>query len=432
MRSPRIVFVGVETMIQTTLEVTYTGNAAARVAVETSADGELKLQAELVGFAHLAATVISSLGGERARALVQALADGGLGKDALQFDGSRTNGTVRIAASFLDARRGPRLFFEMRPRDLRRVGTDPDVLAARCVLDVFRALAGKRREDAETAARLRATAAVIARAAESGFVRHETAFDLSLAAADLAWGAVERTPGVPRWASSDELRCPACGSRELEFRVWPSGRSALRCCASCGAGLWFRAGRRPRSVPDGAWRGSERLRDDLSALSKSASKGSVSSGEQVAGALLADLRTLFRENGWPFTDVRGAPVLFSELSGVLGRWKFYAQVVEEQDLILLYSVCPFRVPEERRAEVSEFLTRANYGLAAGNFELDFADGEVRYKTALQRHVDGLDAATLKRIVRANGIAMETYLPGIGAVITGTAAVPALERHGGTA
>jgi hypothetical protein len=28
--------------------------------------------------------------------------------------------------------------------------------------------------------------------------------------------------------------------------------------------------------------------------------------------------------------------------------------------------------------------------------------------------------------------METYLPGVGAVITGTAPVPALERHGGAA
>jgi hypothetical protein len=332
----------------------------------------------------------------------------------------------------LDARRGPRLFFELKPRDLRRLGEDPDLLAARSVLEVLGALAGKRSGDAETAARVRATAALIARAAESGYVRHETAFDVSLAAADLAWGAAERASGVPSWASSEDLRCPACGSRELEFRLWPSGRAALRCCTSCGTGLWFRAGSRPRHVPDRAWKGSEKLRNDLRDLSKSASKGTVSSGEPIAGTLLADLRTLFRENGWPFSDVRGAPVLLSELSGILGRWKFYAQVVEEHDLILLYSVCPFRVPEKRRSEVSEFLTRANYGLVAGNFELDFADGEVRYKTALQRHVDGLDAATLKRAVRANGIAMETYLPGVGAVITGTAPVPALERHGGAA
>ncbi len=418
-------------MIQTTLEITFSDGNFADVAVETSADGELKLQAELVGFAHLAATVISSLGRERARALVRSLADGGSADDELRLEES-SGGMLRVAASFLDARRGPRLFFELKPRDLRRLGEDPDLLAARSVLEVLGALAGKRREDAETAARLRATAALIARAAESGYVRQETTFDVSLAAADLAWGVVGAALGLPSWASSDDLLCPACGSRELEFRLWPSGRSALRCCATCGAGLWFRAGRRPRSVPDATWKGSEKLRDDLRALSKSASKGTVSSGDPVAGALLADLRTLFRENGWPFSDVRGAPVLFSELSGILGRWKFYAHVVEEQDLILLYSVCPFRVPEERRSEVSEFLTRANYGLAAGNFELDFADGEVRYKTALQRHVDGLDAATLKRAVRANGIAMETYLPGVGAVITGTAPVPALERHGGAA
>ena len=418
-------------MIQTTLEITFSDDNFAGVTVETSAEGELKQQAELVGFAHLAATVISSLGRERARALVRSLGDGDFAGDELRL-GEGSGGMLWIAASFLDTRRGPRLFFELKPRDLRRIGKDPDVLAARSVFEALRALAGEGSEDAETAARVRATAALIARAAESGYVRHETVFDVSLATADLAWGAVEPVSALPPWASSDDLRCPACGSRELEFRLWPSGRSALRCCASCGAGLWFRAGRRPRPVPGRAWKGSEKFRDDLIALSKTTSEGTSSSGGPVAGALLADLRTLFRENGWPFSDVRGAPVLFSELSGMLGRWKFYAQVVEEHDLILLYSVCPFRVPEERRFEVSEFLTRANYGLAAGNFELDFADGEVRYKTALQRHVDGLDAAALKRVVRANGIAMETYLPGIGAVITGTPPVPALERHGGAA
>src|SRR3954465_6359489 len=307
-------------MIRTRLEITFSDGNFADVAVETTAEGELKLQAELVGFAHLAATVIPSLGSESARILVRSLADGGFADDESGLDGS-PGGTVKAAASFLDARRGPRLFFELKPRDLRRVGKDPDALAARSVLEVFRALSGKREADAKTAVRLRETAALIARAAECGYLRTETAFDVSLAAADLAWGAGDRAPGVPPWASSEDLRCPPCGSRELEFRLWPSGRSALRCCASCGAGLWFRAGRRPRSVPDGSWKGSERLRDDLSALSKSASKG-------VTGELLADLRSLFRENGWPFSDVRGAPVLFSELSGILGRWKFYAHVVE--------------------------------------------------------------------------------------------------------
>ena len=156
-------------MIQATFEITFSDDNFAGVTVETNTDGELKLQAELVGFAHLVATVISSLGRERARTLVQSLADGGFADDEFRFDGS-SGGMVWIGASFLDARRGPRLFFELKPRDLRRIGKDPDVLAARSVLEVLRALAGKRSGDAETAARLRATAALIARAAESGYV----------------------------------------------------------------------------------------------------------------------------------------------------------------------------------------------------------------------------------------------------------------------
>ena len=113
-------------MIQTTLEITFSDDNFAGVTVETNADGELKLQAELVGFAHLAATVISSLGRERARALVRSLADGGFADDELRLEES-SGGTLWIAASFLDARRGPRLFFELKPRDLRRIGKDPDV-----------------------------------------------------------------------------------------------------------------------------------------------------------------------------------------------------------------------------------------------------------------------------------------------------------------
>ena len=418
-------------MIQTTLEITFSDDNFAGVTVETNADGELKLQAELVGFAHLAATVISSLGRERARALVRSLGDGGFADDELRLDGS-SGGMVRIAASFLDARRGPRLFFELKPRDLRRIGKDPDVLAARSVLEVLRALAGKRRSGRRDCRagegdrcpdrksrreRVRATRDGIRRLVGSG---RPCLGGCRARARRASLGFVGR-PSLPglritraRVSALAEQPVRPAVLRELRSRSLVPRRPSAPVCSRCDVERIGEIARRPEGSLE------ERVERDCVLR------------RPVAGALLADLRTLFRENGWPFSDVRGAPVLFSELSGILGRWKFYAHVVEEQDLILLYSVCPFRVPEERRSEVSEFLTRANYGLAAGNFELDFADGEVRYKTALQRHVDGLDAATLKRAVRANGIAMETYLPGIGAVITGTAPAPALERHGGAA
>ena len=36
-------------------------------------------------------------------------------------------------------------------------------------------------------------------------------------------------------------------------------------------------------------------------------------------------------------------------------------------------------------QVAEYFTRANFGLRNGNFELDFHDGEIRYKTFIDCH-----------------------------------------------
>ena len=50
--------------------------------------------------------------------------------------------------------------------------------------------------------------------------------------------------------------------------------------------------------------------------------------------------------------------------------------------MLFYSVLPLNVPCGQASAIAEFITRANYGMALGNFELDFNDGEVRYKTSV--------------------------------------------------
>jgi hypothetical protein len=173
----------------------------------------------------------------------------------------------------------------------------------------------------------------------------------------------------------------------------------------------------------------EAIRDGLSARAAGTRSDTRSEAAQPEdSALLEDLKQVFTENQWPYSEVKGLPVLLSELSGPLGSWKMYAQAVEAQSLILMYSICPLHVPDERRVEMSHFLSLVNHGLAAGNFELDFDDGEIRYKTVLHVQGDEIDGLAVKRLVRANGLAMETYLPGIGAVITGMPAAVALERR----
>lgn len=53
----------------------------------------------------------------------------------------------------------------------------------------------------------------------------------------------------------------------------------------------------------------------------------------------------------------------------------------QDDMVVSYAILPNQVPEEKRAVVGEYLHRANYGVQRGNFEMDFNDGEVRYKLA---------------------------------------------------
>jgi len=48
--------------------------------------------------------------------------------------------------------------------------------------------------------------------------------------------------------------------------------------------------------------------------------------------------------------------------------------------VLIFSTCPVNIPENKRKQIAEFITRANHNLILGSFELDFDDGELRFKS----------------------------------------------------
>jgi hypothetical protein len=120
----------------------------------------------------------------------------------------------------------------------------------------------------------------------------------------------------------------------------------------------------------------------------------------------------FQEDEWPFTPLEGKPILRTAFSGKNGNWNCFAQAREEQYRFVFYSVCAANTPENRRQAMADFLTRANYGMIIGNFELDFNDGEVRYKTSIDVEGDELTPALVKQMVYANVLTFDKYLPGI--------------------
>ena len=106
------------------------------------------------------------------------------------------------------------------------------------------------------------------------------------------------------------------------------------------------------------------------------------------------------------------------VSGKNGKWTCYAQAKEDQEQFVFYSVCPVNAAKDKMNVLSEFITRANYGLIIGNFELDYNDGEIRYKTSIDVEGDRLSKALLEQLVYANLTITDRYLPGVMAVLYG--------------
>jgi hypothetical protein len=131
---------------------------------------------------------------------------------------------------------------------------------------------------------------------------------------------------------------------------------------------------------------------------------------------LEEIINFFTKDDWPYTKIKGEPVLLTAFQGENGKWNCSAKVREEQEQFVFYSICPINAPENKRIAIAEFLTRANFGMIIGNFELDFADGEIRYKTSIDVTGDSLSSELIKQLVYANVTMMDEYLPGIMSVI----------------
>ncbi len=123
----------------------------------------------------------------------------------------------------------------------------------------------------------------------------------------------------------------------------------------------------------------------------------------------------FDNDGWKYQLLDGNVIKLG-FQGENGAWNCYAQAKEEREQFLFYSVLSASVPSEKRAAMAEYLTRANYGLILGNFEMDYFDGEIRYKTSAVVRDSHLDEAMVKHLVYTNVLTTDRYFPGIMKVI----------------
>jgi hypothetical protein len=129
--------------------------------------------------------------------------------------------------------------------------------------------------------------------------------------------------------------------------------------------------------------------------------------ELVADWLLTD--------DWSFDQNQEHSYISTGVKGNNGTYRLIFDAREQHHQLLIFILAPREIPEAKRLVAAEFLTRANFGLTLGNFELSMEDGEVRYKVSVDVEGGVLTTTMVKTMIHAAILTMDRYCPGLTAI-----------------
>jgi hypothetical protein len=136
------------------------------------------------------------------------------------------------------------------------------------------------------------------------------------------------------------------------------------------------------------------------------------------GRILAVAVNFLTEDGWLSVQAVDGATFRTEFKGNRAQFHCFIQERAEEEQFLFYSVFPDQIPAEKRLIAAEFITRANWGLAVGNFEMDFSDGELRFKTSADLEDVEITDRLVRNLIYANVLTLERYIPGLMRMMDG--------------
>jgi hypothetical protein len=133
-------------------------------------------------------------------------------------------------------------------------------------------------------------------------------------------------------------------------------------------------------------------------------------------ALMDTVREALDEDGYSHLANPDGPGIHVSLHGTHAVYTAFFFANEETRVLRCYLRCPFLVPRDARPPMSEAVTRANYGLPLGNFEMDLGDGEVRFKTSVDVEGGRLVPLMVRNMLAASMACCDRYYPAFMRVI----------------
>jgi len=110
-------------------------------------------------------------------------------------------------------------------------------------------------------------------------------------------------------------------------------------------------------------------------------------------AICSSLRTLFAQTNInaKFEEKDGVGVFAIQMKLHCRMQSARMLVIVREDNFSTLTILPLTADENSRLAVAEYLTRANFNMRNGNFELNMEDGEIRFKNYFHVGSGGMDA-----------------------------------------
>lgn len=127
-------------------------------------------------------------------------------------------------------------------------------------------------------------------------------------------------------------------------------------------------------------------------------------------ALFDQISSYMAEAGQHFESDAEGGLVVAQIGGESGTWHAYIQITDDHEArrVVIHAHLPALIPVSNRLKVAELLTRINYDLVVGNFELGLDDGEMLFKTTLDLADGELTRAMFERMYLLNGRVMNEH------------------------
>ncbi|HEX2778207.1 MAG TPA: YbjN domain-containing protein [Gemmatimonadaceae bacterium] len=147
--------------------------------------------------------------------------------------------------------------------------------------------------------------------------------------------------------------------------------------------------------------------------------GEVMSETKSSAGLLDTVKSALdeREFRWqPFED----DGLSGRLSTRKATYELFVHADEARRTLGFYLLFPTHAPGQRRAAVAELCARANWHILLGSLEMEFADGNVRWRAALDVEDGALSETMVHNYVTAGAWTLDRYHDALVQVMIGGA------------